>query len=132
MARCETNIQCFGNFNEHKKLTKIYIWCYYEHQDLGNWGKVTKVGFNPKLSLNPIAIENALEISISSSKIPRNLEINEINEKMKSLEELEIFDLIRTKLPEIGRFISSFTNLKRVYFAYTLPLKGKVIIYVTQ
>ena len=124
----ETNIQCFGNFN--KKLTKIYIWGNYEHQELGNWGKVTKSWFNPKLSLNPRAIENVLEISIFPSKIPRNLqEIKQIDEKMKSLEKLNIFGQIRTKLPEIGRFISSFTNLKRVSFSHTVPLKGKVFIY---
>ena len=126
----ETDIQCFGNFSEHKKLTKITFWGHHAHQELGNWGKVIGSWFNPKLSLNPRELENVLELRIFPSKIPQNLEIQQIAEKMKNLEKLETFGQI-LDLPETARFISSFTNLKTVRFFHgeVVPLQGKVIIY---
>ena len=135
-----TDIQRFGNFSEHKKLEKIYIrytgryifMCplHQAHQEFGSWGKATRSLFNPKLSLNPRVIENVLELRIFPSEIPQNLEMKQIAEKMKNLESLEIFGQI-LDLAEIGQFISSFTNLKKVRFchAHGVPLQGKVFMY---
>ena len=127
-----TDIQRFGNFSDHKKLTKIEIWGYHEPQlpEFGNWGKVTRSWFNPKLSLNPRELENVANIRIFPSKIPQNLEMEQIVEKMKNVENLKIFGQI-LDLPEIGQFISSFTNLKTVCFwpGHSVPLQGKVFIY---
>jgi hypothetical protein len=127
-VRSETDIQRFGNFSEHKKLTKIYIWGHHQHQELGGWGKVTSSWFNPKLTSNPRAIENVLEIRIFPSEIPQNFEMTQIAEKMKNLEKLEIFGQI-LDLPKIGQFISSFQNLKNVLFWQDVPLQGNVFIY---
>ena len=124
------DIQRFGNFSNQKNLTKIYIWGRHRHeyQELGIWGKATSSWFNPKLSLNPRAIENVIEFRIFPSKILQNLEMKEIVEKMKNVENLEIFGQI-LDLPEIGQFISSFTKLKNVQFWNSVPLQGKVFIY---
>lgn len=126
----ETDIQRFGNFSEHKKLEKIYIRNVNAHQEFGSWGKATSSWFNPKLSLNPRAIENVIGFRIFPSKILQNLEMKQIVEKMKNVENLEIFGQI-LDLPEIGQFISSFTNLKTVRFLHphSVPLQGKVFIY---
>ena len=126
-----TDIQRFGNFRQHKNLTKIYIWGRHRHeyQELGVWGQVTSSWFNPKLTSNPPAIENVLELRIFPSEIPQNFEMTQISEKMKNLEKLKIFGQI-LDLPKIGQFISSFTNLKTVQFGNSVPLQGKVYIYI--
>lgn len=123
-----TDIQRFGNFSDHKKLTKIEIWGHHgPDYQFGNWGKVFRSWFNPKLSLNPRELKN---IRIFPSKIPQKLGMKQIVEKMKNVENLEIFGQI-LDLPEIGQFISSFTNLKTVRFLHphSVPLQGKVFIY---
>ena len=124
------DIQRFGNFSHQKKLTKVYIWGRHRHeyQELGIWGKATSSWFNPKLTSNPPAIENVLEIGIFPSEMPQNFEMTQIADKMKNLEKLEIFGQI-LDLPKIGQFISSFTNLKTVQFWNRVPLQGKVFIY---
>ena len=73
---------------EDKKLTKIYIRGRHRHeyQELGIWGQVTSSWFNPKLTSNPPAIENVLELHIFPSEIPQNFEMTQIAEKMKNLE----------------------------------------------
>ena len=121
------DIQRFGNFSHQKKLTKVYIWGRHRHeyQELGIWGKATSSWFNPKLTSNPRAIENVLDLRIFPSEITQNFEMTQIAEKMKNLEKLKIFGHI-LDLPEIGLFISSFTNLKFVLFWNSVPLQGLI------
>ena len=128
----ETEIQHFGNFNEHKLLEKIVIWGKNSprkqslSKELGSWGIVTKSWFNPKLPLNPTTLENIVAIEIDLGKIPPNFEMEKTAQRLKNLKSLQIYyGGSRAIVSEIG-FISSFKNLKNVDFHMNSPLQDLI------
>ena len=133
-VKSEKEIQRFGNFSQHKLLEKIVVWNEYAprnqnlnlkpkpFEELGSWGIAKKSWFNPKHPLNPATLENVVAIAIQIEHIehiPPNFEMEQMAQRMKNLEDLQIRGDLRA---EIG-FISSFKNLKNVYFNYSIRLQ---------
>ena len=124
----ETEIQRFRNFSKHKLLEKIVVEDpnsprnRLKSEELGSWGKVTKSWFNPKQPLEPATLENIVAICIELTNIPPNFEMEQMAQRMKNLEDLQIRGDLRA---EIG-FISSFKNLKNVYFNFSIRLQDLI------
>ena len=148
----ETEIQRFGNFSKHKLLEKIVVWDQnspgniLKSIQLGSWAAVTKSWFNPKLPLNPTTPENVVAIEINFDKIPPNFEMEQMAQRMKNLEDLQVYSNNDASESAIG-IISSFKKLKNVSFdsyirlqdliatlnciaSLNLKISGQIYIYV--
>ena len=93
--------------------------------DFSLCGTVTKSWFNPKQPLEPVTLKNVVAIWIRLENIPPNFEMEQMAQRMKNLEDLEIRGDLRAQVPEIG-FISSFKNLKNVNFHFSIRLQDLI------
>ena len=105
----EEAITQFGiNLNELKLLRKIIVpKKKLVFEELGVWGKASKVWIDPKNLLAPAKLENIFSLRLKIDMVPENIEIEKIREALPNVEKLSIsgdgFNL---------GLISSFEKLK--------------------
>jgi hypothetical protein len=83
----------FGiNLKKHKLLRKIVLSkSNLTLKKLGDWGKVTKHWFDPKLFWTPAKLENVIRLKVKMEKMPKDLVRNEkIGKGLKNVEKLTV------------------------------------------
>ena len=83
----------FGiNLKKHKLLRKIVLSrSNLTLKKLGDWGKVTKHWFDPKLFWTPAKLENVIRLKVKMEKMPIDLAQNEkIGKGLKNVEKLTV------------------------------------------
>ena len=83
----------FGiNLKKHKLLRKIVLSrSNLTLKKLGDWGKVTKHWFDPKLFWTPAKLENVIRLKVKMEKMPQDLAQNEkIGKGLKNVEKLTV------------------------------------------
>ena len=83
----------FGiNLKNHKLLRKIVLSkSNLTLKKLGDWGKVTKHWFDPKLFWTPAKLENVIRLKVKMEKMPKDFAQNEkIGKGLKNVEKLTV------------------------------------------
>ena len=84
------NTEMFGvNLTKNELLRKIIVQKSMPFVELGDWGKVFKVWFDPK-NWTPANLENVNHLRIYLDHIPRKLEMMQIGQVLVNVEELYI------------------------------------------
>ena len=84
------NTEMFGvNLTNNELLRKIVVPKSMPFVELGDWGKVFKVWFDPK-NWTPANLENVNNLRIYLDHIPRKLEMMQIGQVLVNVEELYI------------------------------------------
>ena len=78
-------------------------------EELGVWGKATKIWIDPKNLLAPAKLENIFRLHLKTDEVPENIEIEKIGEALPNVEELSISG----NCFNLG-LISSFKKLKKL------------------
>ena len=79
------------NLNELKLLRKIIVpKKKLVFEELGVWGKASKVWIDPKNLLAPAKLENIFSLHLKIDKVPENIEIEKIGEALPNVEKLSI------------------------------------------
>ena len=77
------------NLKEHALLRKIVVPKSLHLMELGDWGKATKVWFDPK-NWSPPNLENVISLKINVDSIPNNFNVEQIGQVLKNVEDLDI------------------------------------------
>ena len=105
------NTEMFGvNLTNNELLRKIIVQKSMPFVELGDWGKVFKVWFDPK-NWTPANLENVNHLRIYLDHIPRKLEMMQIGQVLVNVEELYITGKRGTANAKFdSEFISSLQN----------------------
>ena len=82
------------NLTEHALLRKVVVQKSMPFVELGNWGKATQVWFDPK-NWTPANLTNVRNLTIYVDFVPKNVEMVQIGQLLKNVEELYITEKIR-------------------------------------
>ena len=77
------------NLTEHALLRKIVVPKSLHLLELGDWGKATKVWFDPK-NWSPPNLENVIALKTNVDFIPNNFDIEQIGQVLINVEDLDI------------------------------------------
>ena len=80
------------NLTKHRLLRKIVVTKSMPIAELGDWGKATKVWFDPKI-WTPANLENVINLKINVDHVPRNFEMLQIGQALMNVEHLYISGL---------------------------------------
>jgi len=108
--------QCGINLEVHTLLRKIIIPKEMPLEELGVWGQVKKIWFDPKKFYNqPIDLKNVIDIEIDIQKIPETFAMEQIGKKLPGIEGLIIVGTCwSSNLQELN--FKSFKNLRKLEF----------------
>ena len=98
------------NSSLHPILRKVIIPSpnSFEPKELGKWGKVKEIWFDPKQVCNPSGINKIFSMEISTRKIPKEIKYETIAQTTPFVETLSIHGFPYTNL------ISGFNHLKNL------------------
>ena len=110
------------NLTEHRLLRKIVVTKSMPLEELSDWGKATKVWFDPKI-WTPANLENVINLKIIVDHVPRNFEIVQIGQALMNVEHLYISEVPKEYYRAIDselilnlrKFILGFKKLKIVW-----------------
>ena len=87
--------EMFGiNLTEHALLKKVVVQKSMPFEELGDWGKATQVWFDPK-NWTPANLANVRNLTIYLDFVPKNVEMVQIGQVLKNVEEIYITEKIR-------------------------------------
>ena len=110
------------NLTKHALLRKIVVTKSMPLAELGDWGKATKVWFDPKI-WTPANLENVIDLKIIVDHVPRNFEMVQIGQVLRNVEHLYIDEVPKVYARAIDselilnlrKFILGFKKLKIVW-----------------
>ena len=107
------------NLTKHELLRKIVVTKSMPLAELGDWGKATKVWFDPKI-WTPANLENVINLKINVDHVPRNFEMVQIGQVLMNVEHLYIYGLYTTPIDSklilnLRNFILGFKKLAIVW-----------------
>ena len=86
--------EMFGiNLTEHALLKKVVVQKSMPFEELGDWGKATQVWFDPK-KWTPANLANVRNMTINVDFVPKTVEMLQIGQVLKNVEELYITEKI--------------------------------------
>ena len=90
MKEHTVTIEMLGiNLTKNALLGKIVVPKSMPVEELGGWGKATKVWFDPK-NWSPPNLENVISLKINVDSIPNNFNVEQIGQVLKNVEDLDI------------------------------------------
>ena len=109
------------NLKEHAILRKIVVPKSVSVAELGDWGKATKVWFDPK-NWTPAHLRNVIDLDMYVDCLPRNFELVQMGQGLMNVEVLHINDsrgMIGNKIDSelimsLRKFILGLKKLKKV------------------
>ena len=125
------NTEMFGvNLTNNELLRKIIVPKSMPFVELGDWGKVFKVWFDPK-NWTPANLENVNNLRIYLDHIPRKLEMMQIGQVLVNVEELYItgkrgptrdakFESLF--ISSLGNLLLGFKKLKEVLIVVSVDM----------
>ena len=98
------------NSTLHPMLRKVIIPSpnSFEPKELGKWGKVKEIWFDPKEVINPSGLDKIFSLEISTRKIPRDIKYETIGQIIPNVETLSLHGFPHTNL------IPGFNHLKNL------------------
>jgi hypothetical protein len=107
------------NLTKHELLRKIVVTKSMALAELGDWGKATKVWFDPKI-WTPANLENVINLKIFVDQVPRNFEMVQIGQVLKKVEHLYFSGLYTRPIDSelilnLRNFILGFKKLTTVW-----------------
>ena len=125
------NTEMFGvNLTNNELLRKIIVPKSMPFVELGDWGKVFKVWFDPK-NWTPANLENVNNLRIYLDHIPRKLEMMQIGQVLVNVEELYITGKRGTTrdakfeslfILNLENFLIGFKKLKEVFIVVLVDM----------
>ena len=125
------NTEMFGvNLTNNELLRKIIVPKSMPFVELGDWGKVFKVCFDPK-NWTPANLENVNNLRIYLDHIPRKLEMMQIGQVLVNVEELYITGKRGTTrdakfeslfILNLENFLLGFKKLKEVFIVVLVDM----------
>ena len=82
------------NLTEHALLKKVVVQKSMPFEELGDWGKATQVWFDPK-KWTPANLANVRNLTINVDFVPKTVEMVQIGQVLKNVEELYITEKVR-------------------------------------
>ena len=82
------------NLMQHALLRKVVVKKSMPFKELGDWGKATQVWFDPK-NWTPANLANVRNLTIYLDFVPKNVEMVQIGQVLKNVEEIYITEKIR-------------------------------------
>ena len=109
------------NLTKNALLGKIVVSKSVPVEELGGWGKATKVWFDPK-NWTPAHLRNVIDLEMYKDCLPRNFEIFQMRQGLINVEDLSIHDtrgMIGNKIDSelimsLRNFILGLKKLKKV------------------
>ena len=80
------------NLTKHALLRKIVVTNSMPLAELGDWGKASKVWFDPKI-WTPANLKNVINLEIFVDHVPRNFEMVQIGQALMNVEHLYISEV---------------------------------------
>ena len=110
------------NLTKHALLRKIVVTNSMPLAELGDWGKASKVWFDPKI-WTPANLKNVINLEIFVDHVPRNFEMVQIGQALMNVEHLYISEVPKEYVMAIDselvlnlrKFILGFKKLKIVW-----------------
>ena len=91
MKEHTVTIEMLGiNLTKNALLGKIVVPKSMPVEELGGWGKATKVWFDPK-NWTPAHLRNVIDLEMDVDCVPRNFEMVQMGQGLINLEDLYIF-----------------------------------------
>ena len=107
------------NLTKHALLRKIVVTKSMPLAELGEWGKATKVWFDPKI-WTPANLENVINLKINLDHVPKNFKMVQIGQVLLNVEHLYISGLYSQPIDSelilnLRNFILGFKKLTIVW-----------------
>ena len=122
MKEHTVTIEMLGiNLTKNALLGKIVVSKSVPVEELGDWGKATKVWFDPK-NWTPAHLRNVIDLEMDVDCVPRNFEMVQMGQGLINVEDLYIHDtrgMIGNKIDSelimsLRNFILGLKKLKKV------------------